>query len=181
MLYISLRSLAVFKQLSALRKRESPKPRGTWELVSTKLKNRTAKLRRLVLRISCVFGLLLPQYCVRVVYLIQSSPSTALPGVYFQSLTFPFESCYLRLEDEAHSTRYDRRTAKYISKTKPSKLVVTGQFSCKNNFRNVNYYNKQFFSKKKLIFSIKFSVFDETLSVYIRQTDDVKLCKTTKY
>ena len=48
------------------------------------------------------------------------------------------EFCYLLLEDETHLTRHDstlRNISEYISKTKPSKLVVTRQFSFKNNFR----------------------------------------------
>ena len=71
----------------------------------------------------------LPGYCVGVTRLIQSPPSTALDGVYLYSLTLVFLNSrsgfkwsFLGLEDEAHSTHYDRRTAKYLSMTKPSKL-----------------------------------------------------------
>ena len=58
-----------------------------------------------------------------------------------------------------HSTRYDRRTAKYISKyceiyfqDKPKQTCSYLQFCCKNNYRNVDY-NLHFISTKKLIFS----------------------------
>ena len=106
----------------------------------------------------------MPHYCVIVAYLMQSSPSTALRGVYLYSRTLVFLNSSLNpviYGWKMRHIRYDRRTAKYIFKAKPSKLVVTRQFSCKNNFSNVSYCNKQFFSTKKLTCSSKFSVFED--------------------
>ena len=109
----------------------------------------------------------LPHFCVGVVYLIKSPPSTALRSVYLYALTLMFLNSSLNPVIYGWKMRHIRHAMidvlrRYISKTKPSKLVVTGQLGCKNNSRNVSYNNKQFFSTKRLIFSIKFSVFDET-------------------